>query len=87
MASALWQGNWRTRARIISGLVLFTYVLLHYLNIGLGLFSLELMERASDWRRVVSRSMVGTVCYMALCLPIWDWPCIGLPAAARFGCR
>ena len=61
MASALWQGNWRTRARIISGLVLFTYVLLHYLNIGLGLFSLELMERASDWRRVVSRSMVGTV--------------------------
>ena len=61
MASALWQGNWRTRARIISGLVLFTYVLLHFLNIGLGLFSLELMERASDWRRVVSRSMVGTV--------------------------
>ncbi|WP_088634908.1 adenylate/guanylate cyclase domain-containing protein [Phaeobacter sp. 22II1-1F12B] len=44
-----------------SGLVLFTYALLHFLNIGLGLFSSELMERAQDWRQVITRSWPGTI--------------------------
>ncbi|MBU2942740.1 adenylate/guanylate cyclase domain-containing protein [Shimia thalassica] len=65
--SALWQGHWTTKARIASGLVLFTYVLFHLLNIGLGLFSLELMEQAQDWRKVVTRSALGgVILYAAL---------------------
>lgn len=55
----LWRGTWATRARIASGLVLFVYVLTHFLNIGLGLFSDALMERAQDWRQVVTRSLPG----------------------------
>ncbi len=59
--TTLWQGNWRTRARIISGLVLFTYVLFHFINIGLGIFSLEVMEGFQSLRQVISRSFVGGV--------------------------
>lgn len=59
MANALWQGNLRTRLRIASGLVLFTYVFFHFLNIALGLYSLELMERAQEWRQVVTRNPLG----------------------------
>lgn len=59
MANVLWQGNWRTRLRIASGLVLFTYVFFHLLNVALGLFSIELMERAQEWRQIVTRSALG----------------------------
>ena len=59
MASSLWRGNLRTRLRIASGLVLFTYVFFHLLNIALGLYSLELMEHAQDWRQVVTRHPLG----------------------------
>ena len=65
--SALWRGNWATRLRIASGLVLFAFVLTHFLNIGLGLFSSDLMHRAQDWRQVVTRSLPGgLVLYAAL---------------------
>lgn len=57
----LWRGSWATRARIGSGLVLFTFALLHFLNIGLGLFSPDWMEQAQDWRKMVTRSLPGTV--------------------------
>ncbi len=59
--SDLWRGNWATRLRIASGLVLFTYALLHFLNIGLGMISADLMDRAQDWRQVVTRSWPGTI--------------------------
>ncbi|MCP4820594.1 MAG: adenylate/guanylate cyclase domain-containing protein, partial [Shimia sp.] len=58
--STLWKGNWRTRARVISGLILFTYVFFHFLNIGLGIFSLDLMERFQDGRQAIHRSLLGT---------------------------
>lgn len=57
----LWRGNWQSRARIASGLVLFAYVLLHFLNIGLGLFSSDAMQAAQDVRRLFSRSIPGTI--------------------------
>ena len=57
----LWRGSWTTRLRIASGLVLFAYVLTHYLNIGMGLLSAELMERMQDWRQVVTRSLPGSI--------------------------
>lgn len=56
----LWRGSLSTRLRIASGLVLFAYALTHFLNIGLGLVSADLMDRAQDWRQVVTRSWLGT---------------------------
>lgn len=62
--NTLWRGSWGTRLRIASGLVLFAYALTHFLNIGLGLISADLMDRAQDWRQVVTRSTLGsTVLY------------------------
>ncbi|QFT57457.1 Adenylate cyclase 1 [Sulfitobacter sp. THAF37] len=57
----LWRGTIATRLRIASGLVLFAYALLHFLNIGLGLFSTELMHAAQDLRQIVTRSIPGTI--------------------------
>ena len=55
----LWQGNWRTKARIVSGLILFCYVLFHFFNIGMGLFSLEAMEWAQDGLEAVTSNPLG----------------------------
>ncbi|APE42695.1 adenylate/guanylate cyclase domain-containing protein [Sulfitobacter alexandrii] len=57
----LWRGTIATRLRIASGLVLFVYALLHFLNIGLGLVSTEAMHVAQDLRQVVTRSIPGTI--------------------------
>jgi adenylate cyclase len=64
----LWRGSWTTRIRIASGLVLFIFALLHFLNIGLGLFSSELMERAQTWRQFVTRSLPGEIILYAALL-------------------
>ena len=40
---------------------MFTYALLHFLNIGLGLVSSDLMHAAQDLRQIITRSMPGTV--------------------------
>ena len=65
--TVLWRGNWATKIRIGSGLVLFGFALLHFLNIGLGLFSSELMEHAQEWRKLVTRSALGgLILYAAL---------------------
>ncbi len=61
LASALWRGSWTTRLRIISGLVLMTYVFFHFVNIGLGLFDPMWMNAMQDVRQFVSRSLVGSV--------------------------
>lgn len=66
--SVLWRGSWTTRIRIASGLVLFTFALLHFLNLGLGLVSSELMEKAQSWRQVVTRSLPGEVILYAAML-------------------
>jgi adenylate cyclase len=65
--TVLWRGSWATKIRIGSGLVLFVFAMLHFLNIGLGLFSSELMEQAQDWRKLVTRSFLGgPILYSAL---------------------
>jgi adenylate cyclase len=56
-----------SRARIISGLILFAYAFFHFLNIGLGLVSPAAMDWMQDARQVLSRSAPGTfVLYGAL---------------------
>jgi adenylate cyclase len=59
--SDLWRGKTATKARIISGLVLFTYALLHFINIGLGLIDPVWMDRMQEWRQVFTRSILGTL--------------------------
>lgn len=64
----LWRGTWATRARIASGLLLFAYALLHFLNIGLGLISTDAMLEAQDLRQTVTRSIPGAVVLYAALL-------------------
>lgn len=59
--SILWRGSWATRLRIASGLVLFVFVLFHFLNIGLGLISPALLDDGQDARQLITRSLAGTV--------------------------
>ena len=59
--NSVWAGSLGTRLRIASGLVLFVYALTHFLNIGLGLVSADLMDRAQEWRQVVTRSIPGSI--------------------------
>src|SRR5260370_138299 len=47
--------------RLASGLVLFSYVFLHFLNHSLGNISFEAMERGAVAAEVIWRSRVGTV--------------------------
>lgn len=61
MLSDLWRGTWATRARIGSGLILFTYAALHFLNIGLGLISPEALQAGQDLRQTVTRSLPGSI--------------------------
>lgn len=69
MAQALWQGNWISRTRIITGLVLFTYALFHFLNIGVGLLSPEWMDAFQDARKKIHRPPLGSaILYLSLIL-------------------
>ena len=56
-----WRGNLRTRIRVASGLVLFAFALTHFINIGFGLFSSELMAAGQALRQTVTRSLPGSV--------------------------
>jgi adenylate cyclase len=47
-------------ARLASGLTLFAFALMHFLNHALGLVSLEAMEGFDRWRTAVTRSPAGT---------------------------
>jgi len=47
--------------RLPSGLILFSYVFLHFLNHSLGNISYEAMERGALWAEVIWRSSIGTV--------------------------
>lgn len=60
-SSVLWRGDLATRLRIVSGLILFAYVLLHFLNIGMGLVSPGAMDAFQSARQQITRSLVGSV--------------------------
>ena len=55
------QGNLLQRLRLYSGLVLFSFALLHFLNHGFGVYSVGLMEEMRDLRVVLWRSLPGTI--------------------------
>ncbi|CUH50824.1 adenylate/guanylate cyclase domain-containing protein [Shimia marina] len=63
----LWQGNWRVKTRIVSGLILFAYTLWHLISVGLGLFSAEWMEQSQrELSRLISNPVGGALLYGAL---------------------
>ncbi|MBV9112302.1 MAG: 2Fe-2S iron-sulfur cluster binding domain-containing protein [Hyphomicrobiales bacterium] len=59
--SILWRGSWVQRLRLASGLVLFAYVITHFLNHAVGLISLDAMIAVDHWRVAVTRSAPGTL--------------------------
>ena len=48
------------RLRLYSGLVLFTFVLTHFLNHALGLVSWQAMEAMQEYRTSITQSLLGT---------------------------
>ena len=54
------RGDLLQRLRLASGLVLFTFAATHFLNHALGLVSLEAMLEMQGWRKLVTRSWVGS---------------------------
>ena len=49
------------QARLATGLVLFAFVLTHFLNHAVGLVSIDAMEGVRDLRTAITRSWPGTV--------------------------
>ncbi|SLN22427.1 adenylate/guanylate cyclase domain-containing protein [Ruegeria meonggei] len=67
MNSVLWQGSWATRLRIGSGLILFTFAIFHFINIGLGLFHTDYLHGMQDGRKAVTRhDVTSVILYVAL---------------------
>src|SRR5712692_4895882 len=64
------------RLRLGSGLVLFTYVFLHFINHSLGNISFEAMEEGAQVQEWIWRSAIGTVALygaFAIHLPLAFW--------------
>ncbi|MEO0939085.1 MAG: adenylate/guanylate cyclase domain-containing protein [Pseudomonadota bacterium] len=65
----LWRGDWTTRLRIASGLILMLYAAAHFLNTAAGIHSGAAMQAVQDARLVITRSMPGSaLLYGALAL-------------------
>ncbi len=64
----LWRGDILQRLRLVSGLVLFAFAATHFVNHALGLFSLDWMQNAQEWRWAVTRSWPGTIVLLAALL-------------------
>jgi adenylate cyclase len=68
LMNILWRGSAVQRLRLASGLVLFLFVLTHFLNHAVGLISLDAMIAVDHWRTAVTRSMLGTLVLLAALL-------------------
>ncbi len=60
-AQVLKRGDIFQKARLVSGLVLFTFALTHFLNTAVGLVNIEMMHEVQRLRWVVTRSTPGTI--------------------------
>ncbi|MEZ5775490.1 MAG: adenylate/guanylate cyclase domain-containing protein [Hyphomicrobiaceae bacterium] len=66
--SVLFSGTVLQRLRLLTGLVLFAFVLTHFLNHALALYSIDLAERVEDWRVAITRSLPGSILLIAAVL-------------------
>ena len=72
----LQRGDMLQKLRLASGLILFTFALLHFTNHALGLVHVETMHEMQAWRTWVTRSVPGTIVLAAalvthLLLGLW----------------
>ena len=58
--NVLLRGGWVQQMRLYSGLLIFAFAAAHFINLALGLISLEAMEQFQTWRFVITRNIVGT---------------------------
>ena len=68
MQHILARGDTLQRARLISGLVLFTFALTHFINHAVGLVHIETMHEIQRYRWMVTRSWPGTIILLAAVL-------------------
>jgi adenylate cyclase len=61
----LWRGDILQKLRLVSGLILFAFVLTHFLNHALGLFSVDWMQEVQQLRWTVTRSLPGSLILLA----------------------
>jgi adenylate cyclase len=62
---------WLQRIRLWSGAFLFFYLVMHLINIALGIFSLETMEAGRTWLQALIRNPLATVLlYGSFCVHI-----------------
>ncbi|SEC16959.1 adenylate cyclase [Rhizobiales bacterium GAS191] len=66
--NVLWRGSSVQRLRLVSGLVLFSFALTHFLNHAVGLVSLDAMIAVDHWRVAIIRSAPGTAILLAALL-------------------
>jgi adenylate cyclase len=66
--SVLWRGSVVQRLRLVSGLILFSFALTHFLNHAAGLISIETMIAFDHARVAVTRSLTGTAVLVAALL-------------------
>lgn len=65
------RGEWAQKLRLWSGLVLFAFVLTHFLNHALGIHSVDLMNEVQEVRSAFWRSSIGSLLlYGALLLHV-----------------
>lgn len=57
----LWRGTLTQRCRLVSGLILFTFAATHFLNHALGLVSIDAMTVMQEGRKVITRSLPGSL--------------------------
>lgn len=65
------------RLRLISGLILFSFVLTHLANHALGLISLDTMEAGRDiflalWRNPAGNAVLGAAAATHVALAFWS---------------
>ena len=59
------RGDTLQKARLISGLILFAFVLTHFLNHAVGLVHIETMHEVQRLRWIVTRSLPGSLILLA----------------------
>ena len=77
MSHVLWRGDLVQRCRTLSGVFLFGYVFLHFLNIAAGLISPDAMYQVQEFRRLLTGHLPGQILLFGallvhLALALWQ---------------
>jgi adenylate cyclase len=59
--NVLLRGGWVQQTRLYSGLLIFAFAAAHFINLALGLVSVDAMDQFQTLRFTVTRSLAGTV--------------------------